>query len=274
LSELSLYGKELERLFKDYLLTGGTPRVINEFLSKVAIPESAYRTFLDVVLGDLAKWNKRESYLRQITRRIIETLGSPVSWNTLKDETDIAHHQTVSEYVDTLRDTFVLLPFYYLDISRGEPDYRKEKRIHFHDPFFLHALRAWVSGSSPYESSLEYMKQGSNVGLLSEGAVADHLVRLAFGLAEQRQLFEYENRVFYWKSHKGREVDFVLRLDNKRYLPIEVKFRRTIRKEDRMGVLDFSKTGLAKGGLILSQNILEAKDRIVTLPVWLFLILA
>jgi hypothetical protein len=271
--ELALYGKELSRLFNDYTLTGGTPKVIDEYLRRGEISEGVYRTYVDVVLGDIVRWNKRESYLRQVLSRVIGTLGNPVGWNTLKQGTDIASHNTVADYVDTLRDSFVLLYMHCFDASRQGPAYQKEKRVYFTDPFFFHALRAWVTGGEPFPGSEEFLKSQQNVGILVESVVAAHLVRLAFRLSKQKQLFDYENVVFYWRGKKGREVDFVLRLNGDHHLPIEVKYQSEIGKSDRFGIIDFTKSSKSETGIILSRDKLEVKGKIVTLPVWLFLTL-
>ena len=273
IKELSFLSKELKLLFDNYLLTGGTPRVIHEYLKRNEVSESVYKTYLDVVFGDLSRWGKRESYLRQIIRRVLETMGTPVGWNTLKKETDIASHNTVAEYADALTDIFVLLYLYCYDVSHQCPAYQKEKKIHFKDPFFLHAMKAWTTGKNPFESTLDFLEDPENVGILAEGIVADHLVRLAFLLSEQKQLFSYEESVLYWKGKKDREVDFVLRTSLPECTPIEVKYQSAINSKDTFGVIDFMKISGASGAIILSKETLEVRRNITILPIWLFLLI-
>ncbi|MEM3160763.1 MAG: ATP-binding protein [Nitrososphaera sp.] len=273
IKELSLFSKELELLFNNYLMTGGIPRVADEYLRTGKISEGVYRTYIDVVLGDLARWNKKETYLRQILRRIFVTAGNPVSWNTLKDDTDVSSHNTVAEYVDTLKDSFVLYYVNFYDVARKLSSYQRNKKIHFYDPFFYHALRAWIGGQDPFTASIDFLKDPQNVGMLAESIVGSHLIRLAFCLSQQKQLFDYENSLFYWKSGKDREIDFVLKLDNNSVLPIEIKYQSSIMKSDRYGIIDFKKSSGSDNGILLSKNKIEAKAGIVTLPAWLFLIL-
>jgi len=276
IKELSFLSKDLDLLFRQYLLTGGTPRVANEYLKHNEIPENVYKTYVDVVLGDLAKWGKRETYLRQVINRVFETLGNPVGWNTLRQDTDIASHNTVAEYVDTLTDSFVLLYLHRYDTSHQRPAYQKEKKIHFHDPFFLHAMRAWTTGKEPYESTLAFLKNPENVGLLSEGITADHMVRLAFLLCEQKQLFAYENMLLYWRGKKDREVDFVMRECLPKCAALEVKYQPTINRKDTYGIIDFKKASGASSfsnGIILSKQTLEVRRNVTILPIWLFLLI-
>ena len=223
LEEISLYAKELEILFDDYLLTGGVVKVIDDYRRSGQIPSADYKAYIDSLTGDLQRWEKRESYLRQVIRRIIDTLGGPVAWNTLKQETDLASHNTVADYVNTLRDAFATIILYHFDPSRSGPTFRKDKKIHFHDPFFFHALHAWTKGGDPFELALGFLKDPRVRGHLVEGVVADHVIRLAFALSSQRSLFDYENMLFYWRSTQAREVDFVLRM-NGGSVPLEVKY--------------------------------------------------
>ena len=271
-SRLILFLKELNGHLQSYLLTGGMPRVVDDYQKTGKISEGVYRTYIDVVRGDLVKWGKRESYLRQVLTRVIEALGNPVGWNTLRQNTDIASHNTIADYVDALKDSFILIYLHQLDTTRKRPSYQKEKKIHFHDPFFLHALRGWTSGRDPFEECVGFLKNSDSVGRLVEGITADHLIRLAYRLSPQKQLFEYENALFFWRGKREREVDFVLRM-NGTYLPIEVKYQPSIKRNDLYGVIDFEKATQQMGGLILSKDILQTKDRIAVVPLPLFLML-
>jgi len=269
---LYLFLKDLNRNLQDYFLTGGMPLVADHYRKRGRISEDVYRTYVDVVRGDLVKWGKRENYLRQVLGRVLETLGNPVGWNTLRQNTDISSHNTVADYVDALKDSFILIYLHQFDMARKAPSYQKEKKVHFRDPFFLHAVRGWILGRGPYEESLDLLGDTESVGKIVEGVVADHLTRLAFHLSAQKQLFEYENALMFWRGKKEREVDFVLRL-NEAYLPIEVKYQRGVRRSDLYGVIDFGKGTACKGGLVLSKDKFEAMNGFSVVPVAMFLML-
>ena len=273
IKELSFLSKELQKLFQNYMLTGGIARVADEYLKHNEIAESIYKTYVDVVLGDLAKWGKRETYLRQVISRVLETLCNPIGWNTLRQGTDIASHNTVAEYVDTLSDSFVLLYLHAYDPSRNRPAYQKEKKIHFADPFFLHAMRAWTTGKQPFESTLEFLEDTEKVGALVEGIAADHMVRLSFFLCEQKQLFNYEDSVMYWRGKRDREVDFILKDGLSKPAAVEVKYQPKITSRDTFGVIDFNKTTVSQNAIILSKETLEIRKNITIIPIWLFLLI-
>ena len=276
INELNLYEKDIKPLLESYLITGGIPLAVDEYMRTGKISESVYRIYADSVLGDIIRWDKKESYLRQILRRVFETIGNPISWNTLKENTVISSHNTVAEYIDILKDSFVLYYLSFYDTAKNKPIYHKNKKIHFYDPFFYHALKAWVYGKDPFEESINSLKDTQIIGMLIESIVGSHLIRLAFLLAKQKQLFDYEQALFYWKSKKkGREVDFIIDISGLILLPIEVKYQSKITKSDRYSIIDFHKSSGINRGIILSKDImeLEGNNNIITLPVWLFLML-
>ncbi len=98
------------------------------------------------------------------------------------------------------------------------------------------------------------------------------MVRLAFNISKQRQLFDYEKVLHYWKSSGQNEVDFVLNL-NGSYLPVESKFKGKIVREDRYGLADFAKAASVKNEIIVSEDAFSLYKGGAIVPVWIFLLL-
>jgi len=271
LDELRLYSSELHTLFEDYLITGGIPRAIDCYLSKGTISRDIFSTYTDLVVRDVGKWGVKEMFLRQILRRIIETLAEPISYKALTKDTEISSHNTAAEYVEVLRDSFIVSYLYQLDKEKGLPIYRKPKKIYFQDPFFFHAIRSWVFGREPFQDTLEYLKTDELKHRLVKSVVCNHLIRLMFNLFPSTR-FEYTDKAFYWRSKRKRELDFVIRFQNE-YLPIELKYKRSLSRKDTYEVLDFLKTGTSINGIILSDDVYRFKKSYAILPVYLFLLL-
>jgi len=97
----------------------------------------------------------------------------------------------------------------------------------------------------------------------------DRLVRPAFGRSAKKQTFDYSNRVFCWRDDKGREVDFVLYDGAGAEVPIEVKFRSSLRCRELAPVTGF----LDRTGLILPKSELGARPDCVIIPASMFLLL-
>lgn len=274
------YISDLQGLLDDYLITGGIPRSIDSYISHGAIPEIVYSDYVNLITRDVIRWGGKEMFLRQILKRITETLSSRISWNSLKDGTEISTHDTAHWYVDLLSSSYVTSYIYHLNQDRGEPFYRKAKKIYFSDPFIFHSLRWWTMGmgmgmsrKSPFDDSVEYLKNPENKSKVIESVLCDHLIRLLSTLNSLK--FDYSTNLFYWVSRKGREVDFVAKVGkNNRFLPVELKYQPTIRREDVYGLLDFMKGGKSGYGVIVTRDELSEDRDHVRIPAALFLLLA
>jgi predicted AAA+ superfamily ATPase len=271
IEKLSPYSKELLRLFQDYLITGGIPPAINSYLEQQEISSNIYETYVSVMLGDAAQWGKKETYMVQIVRRIIECLSSQTSWHSLCEETDLASHQKAAEYVEALGHSYVVSTIYRLDRGKGGPRFEKDKKIHFEDPFIFHAMRGWASSIPSYIGSLEFIGNPETCSKLVESVVCNHLIRLAFNLSPSSD-YEYANKVFYWQGKAHGEVDFVVKMDGK-YLPVEVKYQSDLRKDDLQGLHEFAQGGKSYPGIIVTKDTLEIKEDITLVPCHLLLAL-
>jgi predicted AAA+ superfamily ATPase len=134
------------------------------------------------------------------------------------------------------------------------------QKIHFTGLFFLHAMRACF----PLENNLSnqhlnFQKFPEKVGAIVEGTAADHMVRLSFLLCEQKQLFNYEDEVTYWRGKKDREVDFILSQGLSKPAAIEVKYQPKITSRDTFGIIDFMKATGSSNAIILSKETLETR---------------
>jgi len=272
IKSLNLYSKELISLFERYLITGGIPNAVHNLQKKGKIPDYLYNDHLNAVLGDLARWNMKERYLRQVLRRIVETLATPVSWRTLMRGTDIGAHTTIENYVGVLSDAFVLSYIYALDFKSDKPCYPGDKKIYFSDPFFFHTLNALLSGKNPFETSNTFLSIPENKAKLVECVVSDHLIRLSFNLFHTQQHYDYANFLFYWRSKDSHEMDFALKV-NKKFLPIELKYSSSIEKSDLTGLRSFMMKKRLKTGIVLSRDVLKQMGNITIIPAHIFLLI-
>jgi hypothetical protein len=272
LTRLSYYSKELDRQFKDYLLTGGIPPAIDAYAVHGSIPSSIYDTYVTAMLGDATRWQKKETKMAQIVQRLVESLTSRVSWQSICKQTDFGSHHTVEEYVGVLESSFTISTLYQLDRNKDSACFEKDKKVYFHDPFIFHALRAWAfSLGSPYENAVEFTNNPQDCSKLVESVVSDHLIRLAFNLNPSSD-YEYMNKVFHWKGSLKKEVDFVVKLDGN-YLPIEVKYQNKIERSDLQGLHSFIKGGKCHRGIVLTKDSLKTQENLALVPVPIFLLL-
>lgn len=272
LERLVLFIKELEVLLDQYMLTGGIAQATHQYVSEREIAEDTYATFVNFMVRDVCRWRHDENYARQILRRIFEVLSSHISWNQLREGTDIKDSKTAESYVNILKDSFTVSYYYQLNVEKASPDYVSNKKIYFQDPFIFHACRGWVYGKSAFDLSHKFMSSPENKSKLVECIVGNHLSRFMFNLYPS-SLYDPSNYVFYWKSKK-REVDFAVQLDDK-FIPTEVKYSNNIQKDDTRGISDFKKTGRSHDyGIITSRTKLETGKGYTIVPLSILLLLA
>ena len=269
--ELEPFLSDVNGLLDDYLITGGIPKAVNSYVTQGTISEGVYLQYVELIVRDLVRWDARESFVKQIVRRMVECLSTQVSRNSLKDGTEVKTHDTIAEYVELLRNSFVINVLYHLREDTGEPFYEKNKKVYFHDPFVFHSLRAWVQGGDPFDGARTFLRTAENKSALLEAVTCDHLIRFLFNISPSIK-FDYTNQLFYWVSSKQREVDFVMKAKN-RMIPLELKYQEKIRGSDLYGLIDFVKGGKADKGLMLTRNSLSEGRTAVQLPVALFLLL-
>lgn len=276
LEELQTYLSDLNRLLADYMITGGIPRIVNEYANTHRIEEGSYTTYLDAILGDLNALNRDEKTFRQLIQNVILSIGLPNSWNSLKKNTDIGSHETIARYVDTLENMFILSVFYQYNHETKRAIFQKEKKINFHDPFYFHTLNGWCTNQDSFELSKSYLENPLNQGPLLEGIIGDHLIRLAFNFSSKKQSFVYSNSLFHWRYSKfgsEREVDFIYNDGKNPELPIEVKYQNSINPRDLDGIVTFKKQSSVENALIISKNRLEVERECVMIPASMFLLL-
>lgn len=272
--KLRAYQNELDGYLTNYMLTGGMPRVVNEYTKNNDITVNIFTDYLSTILGELSDLKKEETLFKQLIKNVITNISWPVSWRTIWKDTDVGSVTTAINYMFTLRDMFVLTIFYQYDTTKKSGRLDKEKKIHFHDPFFLHVLNSWNSSKDPFKLTESYVEDCGNQGHLVEGIVGDHLIRLAFALSENKQSFDYSNFVYTWKYQSDKEVDFILADGTGLELPIEVKFKKNISKKDDLnGIYNFKKFTKTSNGFLITKDTFEVTKDYIMIPASLFLLL-
>ena len=267
LDELRLYEKEIKTLMDNYLVTGGIIRAIEGFHNKENIDNALYEIYIRSLIGDLARWGYQENIAKQIIRSALNKMTTRVSLNSIAKENEIGSHNTVSSYLKSLEDSYVLNTFYQFDLNHRTARYKKERKLYFVDPFIYHAFRGWSRGEANYfESSRDVLIDNVKKGKILEMVLAGHLIRLVYNL-HPSDVFSHHEQVFYWKK-KGseREVDFIFKV-REEYFPVELKYQNTISRRDMTNLFSLRK------GIIVSKNKFDTFNQYSTIPIEIFLML-
>ncbi len=254
---LKLNIKMLSKEYRNYLLTGGFLKIINEFSTNGEISDPSYDVYLKWIIGDLSKWDLKEDFSKQIIRRITESYTSELSWSSIKSRTDIDSHHTVSKYVKAIEEMFVFNSLYKLDFNKKIPDFPKSKKIYFSDPFIFSACYKWIH-STENNFQLYQIYLDKNTDKISEGILLNHLINIIYRKIKSN-IYDYKDLIYYWTNKsKTKEIDFIYK-----NIGFEVKYKEKIKAEDYKALNEFKK------GFLITKQIFDKR----TFPLPAFLIL-
>ena len=271
--KLLRYWDEISKIFETFLITGGFPLTVDNYLKQGRIGPGIYTLFIQLVRRDLEKYGYDPTKVDQVISRIIETLTDPVDYETIKSGTDIRSSTRLGEYIMALQNAYILASVPYYDPYKKRAILRKRRKYYFRDPFIYHAFKAWVLGLDPYETSLHTTKDPTTRGILTENIIAEHLIRLVTKYNNKPQIDPQAHLPYigYWKTSKG-EVDFIVKLRNT-HIPIEVKQKEKIGKTQLSTLLKATSTLKNKGIIITKKpENLAQHTRYIEIPAPIFLI--
>ena len=242
------FDRELKVLFNQYLAVGGFPLAINEFYEENAMPDYIYELYTRWVIGDITRWGRQEKILKQMVRTAIRKEGTAISWDSFAKDAEIKSHKTVSVYAEDLENMFVFFVLYQIDLHKKTPNYSKNKKIYFFDPFVFAMFNRML-----------YFKDAEITPALIEAVAVVHFARFA-----QRRLpyAKLNDVAFYWKNKK--EADIVLLTDDEPFA-VEVKYPEKITKGDFASLYHF------KEGVIASKSSIELGEPYTVVPVHILL---
>ena len=184
----------LQASFNTYLKTGGFPLPLREYAANGRVSPASYKAYLDWVRADWAKAGRSDKLMKEVIAYLLETAPSPISWSGIARHTSLGSPNTAREYVETLEKLMAAKIIYWSDLN-GKVNYRKNKKIHFIDPFLYHVFE-------------KYTRTKALEPAIVEAAVATHMARLY--------------PVTHWRN--SSEID-VIALTPQGPLRLEVKWR-------------------------------------------------
>ena len=263
---LSSYSVPISKLFEIYLNTGGYPISINDYIynsihaSNFSITNQIYEEIYNYAKQDAALIGGESAGDPAKASRIIESVvdnaGTSVSYSSVARKIGMNAATTIS-YFKRLENSFVFTPIYGLNSSFAE---MKKSKIYFFDIFLHYACGAKAKGimGSNYTSEL---LNSSSVGTIVEEVVLNHLIKTK----EQDPMRHYSTFVRFYNSNY--EIDFLYKLENGKYIAIEVKYKNSV--QNNM----IKKIDNIADYLLLSKDNMERTDYITIIPVAFLLLL-
>lgn len=137
-----LHYDEVLELFDKYLQVGGFPGSIN------GMPVD---DILGSYVGEFVRFGKSLEIMKEVFSSLMLTIPSATSFRSLAEKTSGYSYKVVQDYLEFLRDLYVLEFAYLKEGSRIL--YKREKKIFFRDPLLLRLFSLW-SGTKPVESAI------------------------------------------------------------------------------------------------------------------------
>jgi len=252
--------ERLYSLFEKYLITGGFPRVVDEYNKNNQVSKSTTSDFINYLSRDITRLGKSESTARAMISAIIKQRCNPTSWNSIAREIGISQ-PTAKEYGELLSQMYLIRPIYRPNRTFTRQEERKDKKLIMRDPFLYHIGTIWGWGFpeidiEPREIIIQNIEREQQH--IVEMIVLEHIAR--------------NNITYYWKPN--RELDAIV-IKDREARGIEIKWREKIsRNEIRETIRTYSKLPLKKEKLIIvTKKTYQEQNNTLLIPAPLFLII-
>jgi len=249
-SERDFYSRdgkvELRRLFKRYVKLGGFPEIIKT--SDVTLSEQYFK---DILYRDIiSKYSIRNvKEMKELCLFLASNIGTIQSYKNLKEIIGVKGINTVKNYLEILEDVFL---FSMIDLF----SYSVKRQIY--NPSKIYSIDSVLTNSIAFKFS-------RNLGRIYENIVFLELKRR-------------NKEVYYWKSKKTKEVDFLIRKGRKIEEAIQVSFNISepkTKKREIAGLIEAEKELKVNNLTILTEDeegqeeINRSKIKIIPLWKWL-----
>ena len=174
---------------------GGFSEVVKN--SDISLAEQYFK---DIIHRDVvSRYNIRNvKEIRELSLYLITNSGCLASYESLRNAIEAKNATTIKNFLTILEDVYLIRSLSLFDFSLKKQIYNPDK-YYVNDIGFYHAVGFRFS---------------ENIGRVLETIVFQQLIRKG-------------SEIYYWKSPKGSEVDFIVSLTNNRKLAIQVTYTLT-----------------------------------------------
>jgi predicted AAA+ superfamily ATPase len=228
--------------FDEFLNYGGFPAVFfreKEFKTRIL---SQY--FDDILYKDIIdRYNLNSQKAKDLALYLITNFTSLISLRSLRNSLGLSY-ETIKDYISYFKEAFLFFTIDHFSYSM------KEQKT---NPSKIYCIDNGLRNAVSFKFSAD------------EGKLAENLVFL--------ELRRCGKDVYYWKSEKQREVDFVIKNLNQTLTAMNVSYTDEINEREINSLIDFkNEFEKAKNLIIITKGIEKFVDGINYIPFWRWLL--
>jgi len=233
---------------------------LQEYMSLGGIPD-AYKfgkRFLRTLYQDILQRDvlsrHRIKYVKpfhEMVKSLISNYASEISYNKLANVHKIGSMNTVRNYMYFVENSFLLFEIRRFSYKLKQQELAPRK-VYCIDPGIIHAVG---------------FRSSENIGKLMENVVAVELRRISS--------VHTSMEIYYWKDHQQREVDFVIKNDDRITACIQVTYameRNNVQNREIRSLFRATEELKCKNLFIITWDHEEILDGIHYIPMWKWLL--
>ncbi|OGK05520.1 MAG: hypothetical protein A2519_05375 [Candidatus Raymondbacteria bacterium RIFOXYD12_FULL_49_13] len=181
---------------EEFMLTGGMPWAIEEYLRLKIIPSHVYQLYASWIEGAFLKNKHAATHLPHLLNYLAYHISTPFSVQKLSRDCGIGANNTAETYLTLLERIYSVLPCMWTDIHTRRPAARKNRKFYPFDPFIFHLMSSYGKGwENTFAAAKNMIQSPGEIGPLAEALAAAELRHRSTA------------SLYYWMGRK--EIDFV-----------------------------------------------------------------
>ena len=250
--------KKLMELFRLYMVVGGMPAVVKEYLETNNIQKVLFvqKSILQMYKEDISQYDPEDKlYIKNIFDLIPSELNAQNKRFILKKLNENMKFNRYENSFIWLKEAGVALPVYNVDAPKLPLELSKSRNL-----FKLFSNDVGLLASQYAEGiQLKILNDENNLnfGAIYENAVAQELHSHGFSL-------------YYYNSKKHGELDFVIKQDDK-VIPLEIKSGKDYERHNALSNILRNEDYQIERAYVLCNSNIRTKEKITYLPIYMLM---
>ncbi|EID86229.1 putative ATPase (AAA superfamily) [Treponema sp. JC4] len=250
--------KKLMELIRLYMVVGGMPAVVKEYLETNNIQKVLFvqKSILQMYKEDISQYDPEDKlYIKNIFDLIPSELNAQNKRFILKKLNENMKFNRYENSFIWLKEAGVALPVYNVDAPKLPLELSKSRNL-----FKLFSNDVGLLASQYAEGiQLKILNDENNLnfGAIYENAVAQELHSHGFNL-------------YYYNSKKHGELDFVIKQDDK-VIPLEIKSGKDYERHNALSNILRNEDYQIERAYVLCNSNIRTKEKITYLPIYMLM---